>query len=392
MLKAVRSFNQRNMKILKQWPLLICFLTCQLHAGEYGHLTLFGEVSHSEGIADSIRSEADINPSVAVDILYTYDASRVSVLAEYYLSEDESELERLELGLRLNNWSSIKAGLLHNPAEYWLNEHHNASYSQTSITKPFQSLIGFPGGITNQHLSGVQWLNELTLPNDSTFSFDYTYAASPDLAIEVPDVNVDDFFAHDNALNLSIIHIRFTPFVFNDSSIGISYSDGDVGIEQQSLIQLLGPFSTAFSDSHIDQSTLNIYANIETDRWRFILSHLDEDVTLENSNPIAIAFVTQDNTLNFKLNYLHAEYTLTDHFLMFSRHEKSSPSEDISGLTQVLTNVLDFDLNYEKTIIGTRWDFSKRQAITLQYSDHSTPQNKQNILHLNWSFVWDTGL
>lgn len=379
------------MKILHSSLLLLSLLVGSAHAGEYGHLTIFGEAGYSAATRDSVRTQADVNPSVAADILYTFDSKRFNLLAEYYLSEAGSELERLELGLKFSSWSSLKAGLLHNPAEYWLSEYHSASYSQTSITRPFQSLIGFPGGITNQNLSGVQWLNEFTLANDSSVSIDYTMAANPDLAINEPTVRVKDFFSgRDNTL--SVIRLRFKPFAFNDTNFGVSLSDGDAGLDFNSLAAILGPVSTLLANGHVDQRAINTYANIEFGKWRFIASHLTEDLELVVDNPLTNIFATDDRTLSFAVDYLHAEVSLSDSFLIFGRYENATPEERISNTLTQLTAFLDFDLNYQKSIAGARWDFTPRQALTAQYSDHKTPKGRQNMIHLRWSFVWDTGL
>lgn len=75
-----------------------------------------------------------IDPTL--DILGTGSLSSMTWLAEIFISENEQELARLNVGWRLNPKNTLSIGKFHNLQSYWNTQFNHGAYLQTAIDKP----------------------------------------------------------------------------------------------------------------------------------------------------------------------------------------------------------------------------------------------------------------
>ncbi len=385
------------LQIMRVLVLYICLLGWHgiSKANDLGHLTLFGQAAVSDTVNGSSRLEGDNQPTIAGDFLYTYYGDRLRWLASFYIDDEESELERLSIGFKLTDSTTLWAGKLHNPTEYWLNEYHRGAYISTSITSPFESLAGFKGGITSKHVSGAKLVKEFSISEAQTLTLDYTYADAPQLAVSAPSVSVFDVIHnHGSSNSMSIIRAVYQPWALNDSTFGVSYGDGDLGgPNQKELNQAFGTsFGTLLGGINIEQKATNIFANIYYKDWHFLASYLKTTITLTPvETPTQLFFQDDDTDLELQLNYGHIERIINKDWTVFGRYEYSV-ADQFSSEAQTFLKALNFDFDYEKTLIGARWDFHPNHAVTFQYTDHDALGARRNMMHLSWTFVWDRGL
>lgn len=85
-----------------------------------GELLLFPSLSVlKSSINNNASRDLDIQP--ALDIFYAAEAERMAFLAEIFISEEEKELERLQIGYSPAPFSTIWLGRFHSPISYWNN-------------------------------------------------------------------------------------------------------------------------------------------------------------------------------------------------------------------------------------------------------------------------------
>ena len=371
-------------------------MSCQSAlAVDLGNLTFFGQIGVSEPISDSIVIQQDELPTAAFDALYTYDSPYIKVLAEGYVDEHNSTLERFTLGLKYSSNGTIWLGKFHNPIEYWLDEYHQGAYAQTSLTNPFESLDGTEGGITTRNVSGFK-LSHLFEIGEQSINLDVGQFSAPRLTASVPSVDVSDFIDNRHEDNKApFFRLRYSPIPMNDSEFGVAYVEGTLAApDPAELDKLLGPFlGPTLIGVKTDQRAASAFANIEAGNWKVLLSYINSWVDIELGNSIAGQILGEDADSSFAVDlvYLHTEYAMGDELMVFGRYEKAKDTIDTPE-GRLLIDALDFDSKYEKALVGLRWDLSRRHALTVQYTDHSGIGQRQDMIHVAWTFAYDLGL
>ncbi len=98
---------------------------------------VFVSARYSETSASAKQTyldDDDFTPSA--DLFYTRTGERFRFLAEYLLTDDEHDLERLQVGWQLSEATRLWLGRFHQSASYWNTEHHHGQFLQTSIYRP----------------------------------------------------------------------------------------------------------------------------------------------------------------------------------------------------------------------------------------------------------------
>jgi hypothetical protein len=378
---------------------MLCGFAVNTSADDYGNITLFGQMGVSDALGSSFRTEADIQPAIAADILYSFDGDYIKVLAEVYIEEDYTSLERLILGLKLHSSTTLWLGKFHSPVEYWLNEYHRGAYTRISLTEPNASLVGFNGGITSQALSGVKVTHNFEMFEDQSINLTYGVVDIPKLTSEHSGADALDFFQNSEDNFLSYFgRLDYHPWGLSETEFGVAYIDGNVAPPDP--IELIGTLDPALEDQlrevfgeiNVTQRASSAYANIEYDRWRLLLSYTDSTASIAPATPSSInSFPSRNGDIRLRLAYVHCEYKLNNEWTLFGRHENSTADTDeISGRVILMAIGLDFD--YDKSLIGARWDVQEQHALTLQYTKHDNFDQPENMLHFSWTFFYNKGL
>lgn len=397
--------------------------TTQLFAQPTGSLTLFGRIAHSDVVSDASITERDEQSALAVDLLGKVDYGRFQLLVETVvanreINHDHISVERFKLGYRFSDSTQLWVGKFHNAAEYWLHEYHQGYYIQPSITAPFESLTAYSGGITSKDLPGIrldkQWLIG---ENAHQIKTSFTLADTPEISNDQATIDIGDCFSDFDLDNLMRgVKLAYHPDLFSDSSIGFSYSKGRTKIEDKTAQRAGGTALTLLAQGGVDVSTLlpiqdqlfsgikldvehfGGFVNLENDHGRILYSDstLKYDIKLTDSvaGNFFMNFIggsDRDIPERLRFRYIHGEYHFNGKWSVFARHEKvSSPSGQASILP--LLDEFGVESNYQKTLVGVRFDPVTNHAITVQYTDHETfVKGREDNIHLNWTFVMDWG-
>ncbi len=372
---------------------------------DWGALTLFGQAAHSEVLAEAPGSYSEKLSDASLDLLYTGGSHTFPILAEYFYDSEDSDrtqLNRIQLGWRPTETTTLWLGKFNNPNEYWRDRYHDGLYFSPSVTAPFESALFFEGGVTASQLSGVRFEQRIPV-GDSEWLFSAVVADGPNVLLdENADVDPDDFFTDfDSDQLLYSAGISYIPDIFSTTEFGIRYSEVDAPWDA---------FDFTGYDFLLEESILNVYANWQLQDWRILLSHsrFKQDLavpaellefvgSLDFTNPANAQYIPfaeaatlgQQVSGSVDLTFLHLEYRWNDQWLAYGRYEHFRVDADPETLP--VLEEFGVDEKYNKHILGLRYDFEATHALSLQYSNYRSTisDQEQSMLHLVWSFAWE---
>jgi len=372
---------------------------------DWGHVSLFGQLVHSDELSVAPGSYNEKLSDASLGILYTGGSARFPLLAEYFYDSEDNEkrqLNRLQLGWRPNENTTFWLGKFNNPNLYWHDRYHDGLYFSPSVTAPLESAIFFDGGVTAPQISGLR-IDHAIQYQQSEWRFNLVAANGPEVLLDKKsDVDTDDFFKDiSNDQRLYVAGLSFLPDALADTEFGMRYSK---------VKAPWNAFDYTGLEFELDESVFNIYANVEIDSWRFLFSYskFEQEVqvpngftayasTLDLSDPINASFILAANmgvqvlSGSLNLRYLHVEYHLDDHWMMYAREEQFEV--DVPQQAKIALAQFGVDSEYDKHIAGFRYDFRESHALSLQYSNYRSTISgqEQSTLHLIWSFALEVG-
>jgi len=374
----------------------------ELAAIDWGELTLFGQLAHSEVLSEAPGSYSEKISDAALDALYTGGSQRFPILAEYYYdseNSDRNQLNRIQFGWRPSETSTLWLGKFNNPNEYWRDRYHDGLYFSPSVTAPFESALFFEGGVTASQLSGIRFEQRFPLA-DAEWRLSLVVADAPNVLLnESSDVDPDDFYTDfDSDQLLYGAGLSFIPDVFSTTEFGIRYSEVDAPWDA---------FDFTGYEFQLEESILNLYANVQLDNWRILLSQsrfkqnllvpsgFEEFVaTLDPFDPNNAPFIAASQlgsqiSGGVDLRFLHLEYRWNANWLGYGRYEYFKV--DTRQETLPVLEQFGVDEKYRKHILGVRYDFDAPHALSLQYSNYRSTISgeEQSMLHLVYSFAWE---
>jgi len=162
-----------------------CLLSQDAQGGIPGEFLLFPSLQYTyDGTPDGGGAGHSLVP--AVDLFYTVDFGRFRFLGEGFLDTEEQELERLLLGWRFSEASTLWGGRFHNPLGYWNTQFHHGLFLQTSISRPAIAEFEDEGGILPMHVAGLVLRGEFGW-QEAALEYDLGLGFGPDLGHESLD-------------------------------------------------------------------------------------------------------------------------------------------------------------------------------------------------------------
>lgn len=303
--------------------------------------------------------------SLTADILYTHSRGRFRVLAETEVSTDDHEIERLQLGWEVGADSLIWAGRFHQPSSAWNTEHHHGQYLQTAITRPNIEHWEDEGGLLPQHIAGVLAETRASVGDSAGIAIAVGGGVAPVIAAGALDpVRI----LHSN----SVGHrgswsgrVAFLPELLGEDSIGVVYAHHQVAVLDPTIAAL-------FNADGVTLNVAGLFGKLARNDWRLQASLYHVDARLG-------AGTSRDS---FTAGYLQAERELPHRLTAFARLENSV---DASGSRYVQFQAAEFELR--RALAGLRWDFARRQALTLEAGHAATLGSRFSELRLQWSGV-----
>lgn len=294
----------------------------------------------------------------AVDFFYSLSNGPVQVLAEFLLSREENELERIQLGLTSAQGYTVWLGRFHTPVSYWNTAYHHGAYLQPSISRPGIAEYEDHQGIMPMHVMGALMNGGIEI-HGHRLNYEFAAGQGPILKETLEPFNLLSPHGGGKLSVASKLSIQADENSANEQGIFLGYTD--IPIMQG-------------SPNTIRQTVAGLFINREVAQWRLLseVTFLRTRYEVSLDQPKAI----------FANAYAHVEYKLNSHWTSYGRLEGSSRSDD------AYLNMFPGFIK-SRALFGARWTPIHNQAVKLELS-HNRRQDGQafNALGAQWSMVF----
>ena len=358
--------------VLAKILLLATLASSQFSRAESPHdMLVFLSVEGADmfSASDPALEGSDVH-SIA-DFLYTYNSDRFRFLAEYIWSDSEAEMERLQAAWVIDDQTTLWFGRFHTISNYWTTEYHHGQYMQTSISRPGLEEWEDESGPMPSHVTGTWLEHEFALENQSAFDLGLSAGLAPKFEGQqlMPFDLLDPASDHDMAVTGRLV---YRPDILSLNQIGMMVSHNDIAVVSES-----NPALTELNA--IRQVTVGLFTNWQWDKWRLSSNWVYFDIDMQ--------YVSGTVNDEFFLGYIQAEYEASEDWTFFGRTEFGD-SEDDSIYLSLLPAVVA-----HRQMLGVRWDFADRHALTVEVAD--TSRQADSVGHdsfkearLQWSTVF----
>lgn len=345
----------------------------QEHSGSSSShlLEFFPSLEALSGLGTTVPLDRDPTPIARVDTILGYITHRVHLFGEYLVTtEPEHEMERLQLGYELDPDTLLWVGRYHSPASAWNTEHHHGQYLQTSITRPNIARWEDEQGLLPQHIAGALLESHREFADASGLQIAAGVGAAPTLNAQgfAPiDVDGKNHGPHRLAANARIAYL---PDYLGTDLVALLWAHNEFAVHDLSAQRALQ--ATAM---RLDE--LGAQFDWTLGAWHmlgagyFVQLHYDG--------------LGAAHSEHFEAGYLQAERLIRPRWTAYARIEPSSGTGD-SRLVHLIGERDDWA--YEQELAGMRWDFMRRQAVTVEYTESVAAQGHYHELRLQWSAAW----
>lgn len=328
-------------------------LTLPLPAAE----VLFFPATAWTGFLDNEMGEPANELAPNIGFFATTDIGPVRVLGEYFLSAEEQELERLQVGISLGHRHRLWFGRFHNPIGIWNTEYHHGTYLQTTISRPAIAEFGDDGGPLAMHNTGL-WLEGHSPWRDGFLFHDFAVGVGPRIdSGELEPLNLLDPDFGKRGINIAA-RLRYKSDLASDSEYGLFAGYLEIGGDGALI-------------SGVEQVVAGFFVRQQMDSWlattAFYYVHNDVD------SP------SGGQASGFASIYGQLEYSVDSRWTIFARLEESF-GEDGDLFLTIADNFVT-----ARRMAGVRFDVFDNHALTLEFSDQDTPGDSASSLTLQWS-------
>lgn len=145
--------------------------------------------------------------SADAGVLYHRDLTRAKLLGEAFVSDDEGEIKRLQLGWVFSDEQTLWLGRFYNPVGYWNVHYHHGGYIAPAMHRP--SLVEYEdkGGILPMHTTGALLEGTMALA-EHTLGYQFAVGEGPELndkgKLEAADIVNMGATEHDRSLTARV--------------------------------------------------------------------------------------------------------------------------------------------------------------------------------------------
>jgi hypothetical protein len=310
----------------------------------------------------------DADPWVDADLVFGATKHQFRVFGEYYITPDERDLERFQIGFEFVPETVLWIGRFHQPASAWNTEHHHGQYLQTDITRPYIERWEDEHGLIPQHITGALFESRRPIGNDGAIQFSGGVGASPAIADRELDA-IDLIGDNPGRHRLSVTgRLAYLPQYVGSSSMGLLYGHDDLSVANAHTL-------AALHSNDAKVSVYGAYINWTAEPWRLIAANYYVDVALTQAR----------RNESFVSGYLQVERQLPRRFTVFGRLEDSARMEESRYVASFDDNDGDLEIALRRQAVGVRWDYTRRQALTVEISHLVSLAQKSNDIRLQWS-------
>lgn len=310
----------------------------------------------------------DADPWIDADVVFGVTEHQFRVFGEYYITPDERDLERFQMGFEFVPETVLWLGRFHQPASAWNTEHHHGQYLQTGITRPNIERWEDEHGIIPQHITGALFESRHSMGKDGAIQLSGGVGAAPALSDHELDP-IDLIGNNPGRHRLSVTgRLAYLPEYVGASSVGLLFGHDDLSVSS----------ARTFASLHSSTANLRIYgAYIDwtTEPWRIVAANYYVDV--------ALAQTTRNES--FVSGYVQVERQLPRQFTIFGRLEGSARMQESRYVALFDDADGDIEIALRRQALGVRWDYTRRQALTLEISHIVSLTQNSNELRAQWS-------
>ena len=322
------------------------------------------EALHASGEVHRGDDDSWIN----ADVIFGLTQHRFRVFGEYFITAEEHDLERFQVGFEFVPDTMLWIGRFHQPASAWNTEHHHGRYLQTAITRPSIERWEDEHGIIPQHIVGALFESRRAIGDTSALQINVGLGAGPSIGDgELEPIELLDNTPGRHRLSASA-RIAWMPDYAATSSAGLLLGRHEVTVRNRIAQSQLGaPLLTL--------QVTGAYVDWNNEPWRTIaavyLLHVD--------------FHAIEPGEHFTAGYVQVERQLPWRLTAFGRVESSDNMQKSSFVARFDDHDGDIDMALRRNALGIRWDFARRQALSLELSRVTSLTQSSDEVRLQWS-------
>jgi hypothetical protein len=310
----------------------------------------------------------DADPWIDADLVFGLTEHQFRVFGEYYVTPDERDLERFQMGFEFVPETVLWLGRFHQPGSAWNTEHHHGQYLQTGITRPYIERWEDEHGIIPQHIVGGLFESRQSVGKDEAIQISGGVGAAPALSDRQLDA-ISLISGNPGRHRLSVTgRLAYLPQYTGASGIGLLFGHDDLSV---SSAHTLGSLQS--NDAKV--SLYGAYVDWMAGPWRIVAADYYVDVALTQ--------IARNE--NFTSGYLQMERQLPRGFTVFGRIEDSARMQESRYVALFDDASGEIVIALRRQALGARWDFTRRQALTLETSHIVSLNRKSNDIRVQWS-------
>lgn len=344
-------------------------------------LVLFAAAAHADGLLlfpslSYFDRYASDDPDIkahefvpALDIFYTANFDQFRFIGEYYASNREKEMERLQAGWRIMPGKTLWLGRFHNPLSFWNTELHHGNFLQTSISRPAIANYEDAQGILPAHITGLL-LESSRAVDDAEISYAAGVGIGPTIetsssATRAPFAGLKAFDLLDPKHPGKIaagFRLAYHPEAASANQVGASL--GYARIEARDLAPV----------TEVRQTVLGAFFTWEKQQLKFV----GEAFALDHH----VAGAANPSSRTVLSAYLQPEYRFNDSLAAFARVEGTSRAAD-----SYLALLPEFPVR--RVGGGIRFDFYDSHAVKVEFNrDRHHHGAEFSSLSVQWSMIY----
>jgi hypothetical protein len=350
--------------------LVFSFLWANCARAQHDHSSaefeVFVAAEALHGTGQSRSNDAD--PWVDADVVFGVTQHQFRVFGEYYATPDERDLERFQMGFEFVPETVLWLGRFHQPASAWNTEHHHGQYLQTDITRPYIERWEDEQGVIPQHITGALFESRQSIGKDGAIQISAGVGAGPALTNGSLDA-IDLIGSNPGRHRLSVTgRLAYLPEYVGPSSVGLLFGHDDLAARSARLLPSL-------RSSQAKLTIYGAYIDWNTEPWRVVGATYYVDVNLDDT--------TRDES--FISGYLQIERQLPKRFTIFGRSEESARMQESRYIALFNDHDRDIEIALHRQALGLRWDYARRQALTLELAHVISLDRRSNEVRVQWS-------
>lgn len=302
------------------------------------------------------------------DIVFGLTKHRFRLFGEYFITAEEKDLERFQVGLEFVPETVLWVGRFHQPASAWNTEHHHGRYLQTAITRPSIERWEDEHGIIPQHIVGVLLESRQSIGDKAALQISAGVGAGPSLGKhELEPVELVNNTPGRHRLSISA-RLAYLPDYVGPTSAGLLFGRHQVIARSPAVLAIL-------PDPRVDLDLLGAYVDWNQEPWRIIAAIYHLRANFQSSRARE----------QFTAGYGQIERQLPFRLSAYGRVESSSHMQQSRYAQAFDDHDGDIDVALRRNAVGLRWDFARRQALSLELSNVTSLNQHSDEVRLQWS-------